>query len=98
MVASSALYQYLLVNLTLTNPNKWLNIRFKAYKVDQGVENVIKIDNRNIKNKIVEIKVSSKQRHVHRTPKKPLKKVLDMLQVVNKETQSVVFNKFHILF
>ena len=38
--------------------------------------------------------------HVHSTPEKHLKKVLGMLQVVNKETQSLLltFSIFHILF
>ena len=38
--------------------------------------------------------------HVHSTPGKHLKKVLDMLQVVNKETQSLLlaFSIFHVLF
>ena len=38
--------------------------------------------------------------HVHSTPKKHSKKVLGMLQVVNKETQSLLltFSMFHVLF
>ena len=38
--------------------------------------------------------------HVHSTPEKHLKKVLGMLQVVNKETQSLLltFRIFHVLF
>ena len=38
--------------------------------------------------------------HVHSAPEKHLKKVLDMSQVVNKETQSLLlaFSIFHVLF
>ena len=40
------------------------------------------------------------QRHVHSTSEKHLNKVADLLQVLNKEAQSLLltFNGFHILF
>ena len=61
---------------------------------------MFKIDNKQIKNEIVKAKHHSKQRNVHSTPEKNLKKVLDKWHVVNKETQSLMltFNRFHILF
>ena len=44
--------------------------------------------------------ITVKQRHVKSTSEKHLNKILDMLQVVNNETQSLVltFNRFHIFF
>ena len=50
---------------------------------------MFKIDNKQIKNEIVKAKHHSKQRNVHSTPEKNLKKVLDKWHVVNKETQSL---------
>ena len=42
----------------------------------------------------------SKQRNFHSTPEKDLTEVLDMCQVVIKETQPILltFNGFHFLF
>ena len=44
------------------------------------------------KKKMQKAKASQKQRHVQSTPEKYLNKVLDMLQVVNKEVQSLLLN------
>ena len=45
-------------------------------------------------------KKSQKQKHVHSTPEKDFIEVLDILQVVNKDTQSLLltFNGFYISF
>ena len=45
-------------------------------------------------------KHNSKQRRVHSTPEEDFTEVLDMLQVVNKDTQCLLltFNGFHISF
>ena len=48
-------------------------------------------------------KYRSKQRHVYSTPEKHLNKVLDMLQVVNEEAQSLnrllrTINRFHMKY
>ena len=44
--------------------------------------------------------ITVKQRHAQSTSEKHLNKILDMLQVVNNKTQSLVLtiNRFHILF
>ena len=44
------------------------------------------------KKKPQKTKASQKQRHVQSTPEKHFNKVLDMLQVVNKEVQSLLLN------
>ena len=66
--------------------------------VDQAVLNLFKIDNKDIKKEIVKIK-ASQYTSCSCTLEKHLKKVLNMSQVVNKETQSLLltFNRFHIL-
>ena len=71
----------------------------KQKKVDQGVKLVFKTDNKDIKKNLKKEKHRNKQRHinnkhvyntpenkhVYSTPEKHLGKVLDMLQVLNKE-------------
>ena len=56
---------------------------------------------KDIRKEIVKIKSFTVNKdHVHNTPKKHFKRVLDMLQAVNKETPSLLltFSRFHILF
>ena len=72
----------LVICFTLTHPNKGLNtFKLITEKVDWGVSNLFKIKQERHQRRIWEI-------HVHSALGKHLKKVLDMLQVVNKETKS----------
>ena len=92
-------FQFIL--FTLTHPSKRLNtcLRLITEKVDQGLKSV-KTDNKHIKKEMVKRKASQYIKTCSWYTRKRIYKGLDMLQVVNKETQSLMltFQRFHILF
>ena len=62
--------------------------------------NLFKTDNKHIKKEMVKRKASQYTKTCSWYTRKTIYKGLDMLQVVNKETQSLLltFQRFHILF
>ena len=89
-VATSALHNYL--SKLLPKRKFSYFVYFNPSKQVKSEWNPFKIDNKGIRKEIVKIKSFTVNKdHVHSVPEKHLKKVLDMLQAVNKETQSVNF-------